>query len=186
MQCSRLSARSLRSGRFLVLLSLLLIVGCQQEPTTVSGLVTLDGRPLTSGGSVRGTVVFHPASEQGPMLSGLIDSGGKYQLAMGSSMSVAPGDYWVTVSAVEAMPPTKEQPEPSGRQITPAKYASAADSGLQCRVVPGLNKLDLALKSEEIVAPSASPPDVSPAQPSSGNKPSKKNKQQTETSSKAR
>src|SRR5262245_50696016 len=43
----------------------LALVGCQQEPTTVKGLVTLDGKPLVIHDGMRGTVVFQPTSAEG-------------------------------------------------------------------------------------------------------------------------
>lgn len=152
-----------RSCRWLLTLSLLWCVGCRQEPATVSGLVTLDGQPLAIRQAMRGTVVFHPASGEGAILSGLIDARGKYKLAMGANSEVAPGGYLVTVSAVEVVPPTKDQQEPSGRHITPAKYASAVDSGLRCEIVPGPNHVDLKLTSEVESSPVPAPPDSSPS-----------------------
>jgi hypothetical protein len=146
---------------WLVVVLLLACAGCRQEPTTVSGLVTLDGRPLAMRDGMRGTVVFRPANGEGAILSGLIDSNGKYQLAMGSTKSVASGNYLVSVSAVEVVPPSEGQQEPSGKQITPPRYASPIDSGLRCEIVPGPNRVDLKLASEVESVPEPTPPDAS-------------------------
>ena len=51
-------------GRIRSLVPVCLLVlaaqGCQERPTTVSGAITLDGRPLTVSSSARGTVIFQP------------------------------------------------------------------------------------------------------------------------------
>ena len=126
---------------------LVLALGCQGEPTTVSGLVTLDGQPLAIREGMRGTVVFQPTSGDGRILNGIIDAAGRFELAEGSNCFVTPSVYWVTVSAVELMPPGDEGPR-TGKRITPAKYASATDSGFRIEVVPGPNEVNLALKSD--------------------------------------
>lgn len=123
---------------------LLLAVGCQPKPSTVTGVVTLDGKPAPVGSDSRGTVVFQPAGGQGSMATGVLDSKGHFALATGASPIVSPGKYQVAISVVELLPRT-EQAERGGKRLTPAKYSSAIDSGLQAEVVPGPNefKFDL-------------------------------------------
>ncbi len=128
--------------------SALSAVGCQQKPTTVKGLVTLDGKPLAMHQGMRGTVVFQPTVAEGTTLNGVIDSHGRYELATGSSIAVAPSVYWVTVSAVEIVPPSDERSQTSGRRVTPAKYASATDSGFRIEVLPGENEVVLEMTSD--------------------------------------
>jgi hypothetical protein len=123
------------------------VVGCRQEPTTVKGTVTLDGRPLAIKKGMRGTVIFQPAKVDGNTFNGMINSNGEYELAGGASTSVNPGAYWVAVSAVEIIPPSDDYPEPRGRRITPASYASATDSGFRVQVEPGSNVVNLELRS---------------------------------------
>lgn len=138
--------------RFVVLLLVALAApitaGCRQEPTTVAGLVTLDGAPLKVGEGMRGSVVFQPVVADGVTLNGIIDAQGRYELAEGASSTVTPSTYWVTVSAVQILPASDERPQASGRRITPAKYASATDSGFRFEVVPGVNEINLPLVSE--------------------------------------
>jgi hypothetical protein len=124
------------------------LVGCREKPTTVQGLVTLDGKPLAIHKGMRGSVVFQPATSDGVTLTGLIDGDGRYELAAGGSLVVPARAYWVTVSAMEMMPATDEQPQPTARLITPAKYASATDSGFRVEVMPGPNQVDLPMESE--------------------------------------
>lgn len=137
--------------------SILIATGCRNEPTTVSGIVTLDGKPLAIGDGMRGTVVFEPAGGDGNMLNGNIDASGRFELAAGSSNLVTPAMYRVTVSAVEIIPPSADHPEPQGRRVTPGKYASALDSGLRIEIKPGPNNIKLPLRSDE----PATPPDAS-------------------------
>lgn len=125
----------------------LTIAGCREEPTTVKGLVTLDGKPLTMREGMRGTVVFQPTVASGATLSGLIDASGHYQLASGGSAAVRPSVYWATVSATELVPPTDDRPS-TGKLVTPAKYASATESGFRIEVLPGENEVNLPLASD--------------------------------------
>ena len=122
--------------------------GCREQPTTVEGQVTLDGQPLAIEKGMRGSVVFQPAASEGATLTGLIDAKGHYKLASGGSVVVPARAYWVTVSAMEFVPASEDHPQPSGRLITPAKYASATDSGFRIEVQPGPNKVNLAMTSD--------------------------------------
>ena len=96
----------------------------------------------------RGTVVFHPSSGQGAIATGVLDPRGRFQLATGALPEVVPGRYQVTVAIVELLPRSEEM-EQTGKLMTPARYGSAIDSGLQAMVVPGPNEFKFNLKSEE-------------------------------------
>ena len=122
-------------------------IGCQPNPNTVTGTVLLDGKVVTTGSNSRGTVVFEPASGEGTIATGLLDSGGRFKLATGALPEVMPGKYQVSVSVVELLPAT-EQSERSVRPISPSKYASTANSGLQATVAPGANDFTFDLASE--------------------------------------
>jgi hypothetical protein len=143
-----LSLRGIYAWRLLTCAGIALIVGCQDQPTTVQGLVTLDGQALEMREGMRGTVVFQPTVSGGTTLNGVIDGRGHYELARGSSALVPPSEYWVTVSAVKLLPPTKDHPQAKGRRVTPAKYASASESGFRVEVVPGMNQVNLAMTSD--------------------------------------
>jgi hypothetical protein len=139
-----------RNSRWLVLgAGILAIAGCYAEPATVTGLVTLDGEPLAIRDGMRGTVVFQPTAAGGHSLIGNIDAAGRYELAAGSSSVVTPSVYWVAVSAVQIVPGSDKHATPTGKRITPGKYASATDSGFRVEVVPGPNEVDLSLTSDE-------------------------------------
>src|SRR5262245_59216763 len=121
-------------------------IGCQEQPTTVTGKVTLDGKPLAIGSDARGTVIFQPAGGQGSMATGLLDPTGHFQLATGASTEIAPGKYQVAVSVARLLPPS-EQAEQGAERVTPARYASTSDSGLAAEVAPGENRVSFDLVS---------------------------------------
>jgi hypothetical protein len=128
------------------ILLLVVIGGCQERPTTVSGTVTLDGRPLTVPADARGTVVIQPDGGHGTMATGLLDSTGHFNLATGSSPEVARGKYFVTVSVAQLLPKA-ENGEQGAKLITPEKYASPRESGLEIDVKPGENQVTFDLVS---------------------------------------
>lgn len=122
--------------------------GCGEPTATVSGVVLLDGAPLAMSDDMRGTVVFQPVNQEGPTLNGIINATGCYELATGANKLVRPGEYTATVSAVEILSAGKDRPLPTGRRMTPDKYATAADSGLNIVVAPGPNSIKLNLTSD--------------------------------------
>ena len=80
------------------------------------------------------------------MATGLLDPTGHFQLATGASMDIAPGKYQVAVSVARLLP-ASEQSERSAERVTPAKYASASESGLATEVAPGENRVSFDLVS---------------------------------------
>ena len=122
-----------------------LLAGCGGSGS-VSGKVTLDGQPLTTG-----TVTFHPVGS-GPVAIGTIGPDGRYELAVGQDRSVPPGDYVVTVEATEPVAaepaPAKGPPRPPAapKGLTPDKYADKAATDLRFTVKPGGNTINLELK----------------------------------------
>lgn len=129
---------------FATCLVLLVAQGCQQVPTTVSGKVTLDGKPLSIASDTRGTVVFQPIGGKGTTPTGLLDPTGHFKLATGSSPDVAPGKYQVAVSVFQLLPKF-EQAEQGAKRITPARYATANESGLEADVATGENQFSFNL-----------------------------------------
>ena len=132
--------------RAAVLAAVAIVSGCSGSGS-VSGTVTLNDQPLTSG-----TVTFHPTGT-GPAGIGTIGPDGRYQVSVGKDKSLPPGDYLVTVEATEAVtsgewPATKGPPPPpkAPKRITPAKYADKATTDLRFTVKSGENKIDLVLK----------------------------------------
>jgi hypothetical protein len=118
------------------------LAGCSDRGS-VSGKVTLNGKPLETG-----TVSFHPAMP-GPLAYGTIDAGGGYELRTGSQPGVAPGEYVVTVSAIELVPPAPgSRDDPLPKPLAPERYGSPKDSPLRCTVARGSNRFDIELTGE--------------------------------------
>jgi hypothetical protein len=130
--------------RVLIVGSVIVFYGCRETPTSVSGAVTLDGKPLAIASDSRGTVVFQAVGGQGTVATGILDSSGHFQLAAGSSSEIPPGKYQVAVTVSQLLPKS-DNAEQSAKLITPAKYSSVQDSGLQADVKPGENHLDFGL-----------------------------------------
>lgn len=110
---------------FLPLLAALVAAGCGEthDPTyPVTGKVTLNGQPLTTG-----TVTFTP--ENGPSATGEIGADGTYSLITPPEREGAmPGTYQVSVSAVEV------DAEGLARSLLPSKYSAGQTSGLTATV----------------------------------------------------
>ena len=147
MLAKRLVRINFGHALFIVGLLLLVVAGCRERPTTVSGTVTLDGQPLTIGPDARGTVVFNPDGGRGTVATGLLDAAGNFKLATGSSNVIAPGAYYVTVAVAQLLP-SSDQEERGSQLVTPAKYASASESGLAATVSPGENHVRFDLRSD--------------------------------------
>jgi hypothetical protein len=135
MDCCKLFA-----GTFF--LCALIFVGCGGAKSTVSGRVTLDSKPLTTG-----DVAFY-AGEGTALAIGHIDSSGYYQLQTGTEKGLQPGTYQVTVVASEVIEPTTPFASPTPRLLTPPKYGNVETSGLIVEVKPGANRFDIDLRSE--------------------------------------
>lgn len=89
--------------------------------------------------------MFQPVAGSGASAVGIVDENGQYQLSTGSEEGIQPGEYIVTCSASELIPPKDPAGTPGGRRITDAKYNSAATSELRFTVHPGKNRFDITL-----------------------------------------
>jgi len=125
--------------------SLLLFIGCTGTDlgAEVSGVVSLDGKPLESG-----TVVFAPVDGVSNNATSAVNSGGTYQLVSNRTTGLAPGKYRVAVTMyehVDVKPGERSMVMP--KLLTPEKYADPSKSGLEFDVAPGSNTIDLPLTS---------------------------------------
>lgn len=134
-----------RTACLCVILITGVLAGCSgPNVASVSGTVTLDGQPLTTG-----MVSFYPDGGNGAPASGSIDSSGNYSLSTGTDVGLALGKYVAIVVA------TKDPPQPYDKTgaeippipITPGKYASTNTSDLHVEVKAGKNTVPLALQS---------------------------------------
>ena len=117
--------------------------GCSDSlGAKVSGVVTLDDKPLTTG-----HVAFVPKAGSGTIGNGQIDGSGNYVIQTGTSAGLAPGAYTATVVATEPIPESGGNVEVVPKLLTPAKYSSDSTSDLHVEVKPGNNDIPLKLKS---------------------------------------
>lgn len=128
-------------------LGMALLQGCKRDglggPTgTVSGTVTLNGKPL---GEV--TVTFF-GENNGDTAMGVTQADGTYTLLYGTGFSVPAGDYRVAVTtgiSPNAPPPNPGdlmktmKPGPLAKSSIPTKYQTASTSTLIAVVKEGTN-----------------------------------------------
>jgi hypothetical protein len=121
--------------------AVLLLAGCgQKQAASLTGTVTLDGKPLTTG-----TVAFQPVAG-GPLSYAGIHPDGSYKVSTGTDRGLPAGEYAVTVVASE--PPSNASGGMAvGRLLTPTRYGKAETSDLQFKVSAGNNQIDLRLTS---------------------------------------
>lgn len=117
------------------------LAGCGGKPATVSGVVTLDGKPLE-----RGSVGFTPVAG-GMRAAGVIDGEGRYTLSTNRDAGLEIGEYAVTVVSRKPGPENAQGPPMPGPYITPQHYAVESTSGLKFNVDGGSNTIDIALTS---------------------------------------
>lgn len=121
-------------------------LGCGNGRPTLSGIITLDGKPLGATEGVRVTIMFYPEGGGAPA-GALADANGRYILSTGQQEGIAEGRYVAIISATESTPSASPGGEPQKRVITPARYADPKQSGLAVDVKPGSNTFDLKLES---------------------------------------
>lgn len=130
----------------LLCLAIALSSGCGSGTPTVSGTLTLDGKPLAASDTVRVTLMFYPEGGGAPAAA-LADANGRYELSTGGQVGVAQGRYVAVVSAVETSGAAGGG-APQKKILTPAKYADPKQSGLVADVKPGNNTINFDLKSQ--------------------------------------
>lgn len=138
----------------------ILLPGCgsgQRETTPVSGKITVDGKPLTTG-----RIMFWP-DDGGPTATSTIGSDGSYRLTTYRENDGAVlGPHKVTVEAVnitnpEAGPKSfsdelKNQsfyrnPPVKTKELVPRQYALRQTSGLTAEVTRDVGTIDFDLKT---------------------------------------
>jgi hypothetical protein len=121
------------------------LAGCSRgdRPVArVSGVVTYNGKPLTTG-----TVMFVPI-ESGPPAYGKIEPDGRYKLSTYSSGDGAViGKHAVMITALEQLTPEEAaNPLRSPKLLIPMKYNDTKTSGLTAEVTSDDNMIDFPLK----------------------------------------
>lgn len=125
----------------------MLLSGCGNGLSQVSGVVTLDGEPLQASDEIHATVFFQPTFPKGASAAGILNSKGEYSLSSGSQSGIAPGEYLVTVSATQLVAGKNQGDTPIGKLISHPKFASTKTSGLRFEVVDGNNEFDIPIES---------------------------------------
>lgn len=123
----------------------LAVVGCGANPSSVSGVITLDGQPVQARDGVMATIMFQPVSG-GPPAVGRLDAEGRYTIATGSQEGLTPGDY-VATCAINKLSPSPDGISASAKAMSDPKYSNSKTSGFTFTVKPGDNEFDLALES---------------------------------------
>lgn len=122
--------------------------GSTSEIAPVSGIVELDGQPMT--GFHHAAVVFTPVG--GRLATGKIGPDGTFRLTTyGAEDGAVVGTAKVSVSATVDAPAAKSADRlgASVRWVIPRKFGSADASGMTCEVRPGEeNQIRIALKSD--------------------------------------
>jgi hypothetical protein len=121
-------------------------VGCGGSESSVSGTISIDGKPLVGSETIRATVMFYPESNGAPAAAKL-DTNGTYSVSTGSQAGLPPGNYLVAISAREITGPTGAGPT-SMRDLAALTYADPKISGLKAEVKPGRNTINFDLKSQ--------------------------------------
>ena len=137
-----------RHALTLLLIQLASFAGCDQQATVgrVSGIVRLDGKPLTTG-----AVRFVPAA--GRAASGKIQADGTFTLGTyGESDGALMGKHQVAILAFEATRPGQRTeggrpPAAVTKPLVPERYMAPGTSGLTFEVKPGHNQADFDLTS---------------------------------------
>jgi hypothetical protein len=122
------------------------VAGCGGDGlgAEVSGVVTLDGKPVGPG-----VVVFAQPGGGSYPAEGAIQPDGSYFLKTSREIGLAPGRYQVALTVLEdpEIAPGERSMTPSKR-VTPEKYSSHETSGLEFDVAEGDNTINLELTSK--------------------------------------
>jgi hypothetical protein len=122
--------------------------GCGSSlDSSVTGTVTMDGKPLELGNGTC-TVSFYPEAG-GPASQARVGADGTYALKTGNTQGIRSGKYTVTVVATgpSRQPPPGSPPMP-GPLLTPTRYGTKERSDLHYTIEPGTNRIDIPMKSK--------------------------------------
>jgi hypothetical protein len=133
----------------LLILPLLAATGCGNGKSTVSGTVTLDGKPVEGSDEIYGTVTFYREGGGGAPAVGIIKEAGRYEVSTGATVGLEPGAYMVGIAVKKILPPATPDGLTRPQRLTPVKYARPEESGFRADVKPGSNTFDFAITSSK-------------------------------------
>lgn len=117
--------------------------GSKRKLVQVSGTVTYEGKPLTSG-----TITFVGEGQSPVNAAGEISSSGTYKLSTETpGDGAAPGSYKIRIESWASPPKMDETGVDPGKSAVPEKYGRIETSGLTATVKdsPATQKFDFAL-----------------------------------------
>jgi hypothetical protein len=123
---------------------LTIALGCSRGPQmhSVSGTVTMDGKPLDGA-----SVVFNPVTEDGLLAAGKTNADGMYELRTQEQAGAVAGSYKVTVLLTKVTG-TRKNPDSDDdlkmTYIVPSTFSDPETSGLEAKV-PGPESYDFSL-----------------------------------------
>jgi hypothetical protein len=122
------------------------ICGCGEGPklVPVTGVVTLDGKPLTEAG-----ILFAPAEAGLLPASGQTDAQGRFQLTTLNRPGATAGSYRVTVVKQKISMSDNPLVPPTVKWFTPQKYSLPETSGLHVSVDYDHREFTFALSSRQ-------------------------------------
>lgn len=144
MKCCNHLTRSI--SLFAVALLLVAALGCSDSlEATVSGVVTLDSKPIGPG-----VVTFAPESGGTNPAVGAIQPNGDYFLKTSRTNGLVAGRYRVAVTVHEQPANAKpgERIMTPSKLLTPQKYAAVETSSIEYEVKRGKNSIDISLVSK--------------------------------------
>lgn len=136
--CSAALSRSVRWWAGGVAALLVVVGGCGNDLSTLTGKITVGGKAPPP--DARGRITFQPVGS-GPTAMGQIKPDGTYIAQTGSTEGIPPGKYLVNVFGTIGVPAM-------GGKIkmwVPERYMKYETSGLEYEVVPGANVKDFDL-----------------------------------------
>ncbi len=123
------------------MISLVSLSGCSGQGSNVSGVVTLDGQPLSNA-----KVELIPLSEAGRIASGRTKSDGSYKLTTSKTVSgVLPAEYRVKITTSMSTGTSDADIKVTPEKV-PAKFNKKTE--LTRTVKEGSNRMDFELLSQ--------------------------------------
>ena len=119
------------------------VVGCgKSELSPLTGTVTFDGKPLSSG-----IIAFQNVAD-GPAGHASVQPDGRYVARTGNQVGLRPGEYQISIVAYEPLVPTSSGREPMPKMVTPKRFARPETSGLRYTLTESGGAFDISLSSE--------------------------------------
>ena len=123
--------------RLLIMTALSLLCGCNHAVPlgTASGIVTLHGKPMTTG-----TITFTRTDGAATYISD-IDASGSFRFEVAAGKGLPVGDYKVSISPYRPTKPSLEYVDPDMTERAypnvPPRYQDPEKSGFTAKVEPG-------------------------------------------------